>query len=71
MEHTGNYYQPIAWAPHDEEILKKFIKMYRNWCEHSGYYFDEDKALDIYAAACGHIGLMPKTEGAELLVHKA
>lgn len=51
--------------------LSMFTKMYRKWCEHNGYYFNDDKALDIYAAACGHIGLMPKTETAELLVTQA
>ena len=51
--------------------VETFSKLYRKWCEHSGYYFDEEKALDVYASACGHIGLMPKTEAAELLVTQA
>ena len=33
--------------------------------------FSEDKALDIYASACGHFGVMPKTDTAKLLVEQA
>ena len=36
-----------------------------------GYNFSEDKALDIYASACGHFGVMPKTDTAKLLVEQA
>lgn len=50
---------------------RAFSKRYRKWCTRCGYHFSEEKALDIYASACGHIGLMPKTDSSELLVKKA
>lgn len=50
---------------------KAFSTKYRKWCGKHGYNFSEDKALDIYASACGHIGVMPKTETAKLLVEQA
>ena len=36
-----------------------------------GYNFSEDKALDIYASACRHFGVIPKTDTAKLLVEQA
>lgn len=50
---------------------KAFKLRYQRWCEKHGYYFNEDKALDIYAAACGHISVMPKSDTAKLLVEQA
>ena len=47
---------------------KAFISKYRKWY---GYYFSKDKALDIYASACGNFDVMPKTETAKLLVEQA
>ena len=35
------------------------------------YNFNENKALDIYASACGHFGVMPKTDTTKLLVEQA
>ena len=35
------------------------------------YNFSEDKALDIYASACRHFGVIPKTDTAKLLVEQA
>ena len=31
---------------------KAFTSKYQRWCRKHGYYFSEDKALDIYASAC-------------------
>ena len=50
---------------------KAFINKYQKWCRKHGYNFREDKALDIYASACGHFGVMPKTDAAKLLVEQA
>lgn len=50
---------------------KTFTTKYQKWCKKHGYYFSEDKALDIYASACGHFGVMPKTDTAKLLVEQA
>ena len=35
------------------------------------FLFAADKALDIYASACGHFSVMPKTDTAKLLVEQA
>jgi Transposase and inactivated derivatives len=50
---------------------KAFTAKYQKWCKKHGYNFSEDKALDIYASACGHFGVMPKTDTARLLVEQA
>lgn len=50
---------------------KAFTAKYQKWCGKHGYYFSENKALDIYASACGHFGVMPKTATARLLVEQA
>ena len=47
---------------------KTFITRYQKWCRKHGYNFNENKALDIYASACGHFGVMPKTDPTKLLV---
>ena len=47
-----------------------FTAKYQKWCKKHGYNFSEDKALDIYASACGHFGVMPKTDTAKLLVEQ-
>lgn len=50
---------------------KSFTKKYQKWCKKHGYYFSEDKALDIYASACGHVCVMPKTDASKFMVAKA
>lgn len=50
---------------------KAFISKYQKWCKKCSYNFSEDKALDIYASACGHSSVMPKTGTAKLLVEQA
>ena len=50
---------------------KAFAKKYQKWCNKLGYYFREAKALEIYTAACGCIGVMPKTETTHLLIAQA
>ncbi len=51
--------------------VKAFTRSYEKWCYKHGYHFSEDKALDIYASACGHICLMPKCEATRQLVQQA
>lgn len=50
---------------------KAFTTKYQKWCRKHGYNFSHDKALDIYASACGHFTVMPKTDTARLLVQQA
>lgn len=50
---------------------KAFTAKYQKWCKKHGYNFSEDKALDIYASAFAHFGVMPKTDTAKLLVEQA
>lgn len=50
---------------------KTFVAKYQKWCKKHGYNFSQDKALDIYTEACGHISVMPKTDTAKLLVEQA
>ena len=48
-----------------------FSKKYQKWCRKHGYNFSEEKALDIYASACGRICVMPKTNASEFMMKQA
>ena len=65
----------VAAFPHCECVCelseKAFKAKYQKWCKKHGYNFNQDKALDIYASACGHFSVMPKTDTAKLLVEQA
>ena len=50
---------------------KAFAAKYQKWCKKHGYNFSEDKALDIYASACGHVCVMPKTDDTEFMMQQA
>lgn len=50
---------------------KAFTTKYQKWCKKNGYNFSQDKALNIYASACEHFGIMPKTDTTKLLVEQA
>ena len=50
---------------------KSFVSHYQKWCKKRGYIFNEVKALDIYASACGHISVMPRDCTAKILVGQA
>jgi transposase len=50
---------------------KAFSLKYQKWCKQSSYNFNQDKANDIYASACGHVGVLPKNDITELLVTQA
>lgn len=47
---------------------KAFTLKYQKWYRKQGCKFSEDKSLDIYSSACGHVCVMPKTDPAKLLV---
>ena len=47
---------------------KEFTKRYAKWCKHNGYHFSESKAFEIYAEACGNVGLLPKNESTKTLI---
>ena len=65
----------VAAFPHCECVCglseKAFTAKYQKWCKKHGYNFSQDKALDIYASACGHFSVMPKTDTAMFLVEQA
>jgi len=50
---------------------KAFMTKYQKWCKKHGYNFSQDKAVGIYAEACGHFSVMPKTDTAKLFVEQA
>lgn len=50
---------------------KTFAERYRKWCHHEGYNFSQAKAEEIYAAACGHVGLLPKNDATEFLIRQS
>lgn len=50
---------------------KAFTTKYQKWRKKHGYTFGQDKVLDIYASACGHFSVMPKTDTAKFLVNQA
>lgn len=47
---------------------KSFTQKYQKWCKKKGYRFSENKAEEIYAAAHGHVGLLPKSDTTKLLI---
>ena len=51
--------------------VKAFTRSYEKWCRKHGYNFSEDKALDVYASACGHICIMSKCESTKLMIQQA
>ncbi|MET0018006.1 IS110 family transposase [Oscillibacter sp.] len=50
---------------------RAFTVKYQKWCRKHGYNFSEEKARYIYASACGHLGVMPETNTAKILVEQA
>ena len=48
-----------------------YTTKYQKWCKKYGYNFSSGKALDIYASACGHFSVMPKSDTVGLLVEQA
>ena len=50
---------------------KQFKDKYERWCKRNGYYYTSDKAEDIYAEACGNVGLLPVCESTKVLITHA
>ncbi|MBP3599970.1 MAG: IS110 family transposase [Clostridia bacterium] len=50
---------------------KRFKEKYERWCKRNGYNFSVYKAEDIYATACGNIGLLPMCESTKVLITQA
>lgn len=48
-----------------------FKERYRKWCEKAGYYYNADKAEDIYVKSCGYVNTLPKNDCTKLLVTQA
>ena len=65
----------VAAFPHCECVCelseKAFTAKYQKWCKKHAYSFSPAKALDIYASACGHFSVMPKTNTAKFLMEQA
>ena len=51
--------------------LKSFSARYLKWCRKHGYYFSQEKALEIHSKAKNCIGVMPRNETTKLLVQQA
>lgn len=54
-----------------ERSEKAFANKYQRWCRKHGYNFNEEKAHTIYEEAREHIGVIPKSVTAKLLVEQA
>lgn len=50
---------------------RQFKDKYERWCKRSGYYYNADKAKDIYASAYDNVGLLPKCESTKALIAQA
>ncbi len=49
----------------------QFKDKYERWCKRNGYYYNADKAEDIYATACGNIGVLPAIDSTKIIVTQA
>lgn len=50
---------------------RQFKDKYERWCKRNGYHYREEKAEDVYAQACGNVGLLPMCESTKTLVTQA
>jgi len=50
---------------------KAFSDRYQKWCKKEGYKFSQDKADDVYASACDHVSVIPKSDTVKLLITQA
>ena len=48
-----------------------FKDKYFRWCRKNQYRYSDEKALDIYASACGNVGLLPKCEAMQTIITQA
>lgn len=51
--------------------MRQFKDKYERWCKRNGYHYNADKAEDIYATACGNVGLLPAIESTKIIVTQA
>ena len=51
--------------------VESFTERYRKWCKRKGYYFSEEKALDVCASSAGHFTTLPKNANTKLLITSA
>ena len=50
---------------------RQFKDKYERWCKRNGYHYNSFKAEDIYAEACGNVGLLPMCESTKILITQA
>ncbi len=50
---------------------RQFKDKYERWCKRNRYYYNICKAENIYAAACGNVGLLPMCESTKVLITQA
>jgi len=51
--------------------VKAFSEKYLHWCRKNGYNYSSEKAEDIHAKACGHVGLFPKNDSTKRIIESA
>ena len=68
VDFVGTFWHSQCVASRSE---KAFKGQYKAWCKKHGYHFSEEKASEIYAAACTHICLLPQMDETKLLVEQA
>ena len=51
--------------------MKSFSAKYLKWCRKHGYYFSQEKAMELYSKAQGCIGVMPQNETTRFLIQQA
>ena len=51
--------------------VKAFSAKYKKWCGKHGYYFSEQKAMEIHAAAKSAVAAMPQTDVTKCFVQQA
>ncbi len=49
----------------------EFAKRYHKWCKRNGYNYSAEKAFELYADACGHVSVLPRTDSVKALVTTA
>ena len=50
---------------------RQFKDKYERWCKRNGYRYSAYKADDIYAEACGNVGLLSMCESTKVLITQA
>jgi len=50
---------------------RQFKDKYARWCKRNGYHYSSYKAEEVYASACGNVGLLPLCESTKVLITQA